>query len=460
MHPFAGDPDTIVAPASPPGKGAVSLVRLSGPQALAILEGLSGRMRSDFEARRATVCRLVKEGRPLDQALVTVFPGPHSYTGEDVVEISCHGSPWIVRELVAVCVALGARVAGPGEFTCRAFLNGRMDLVQAEAVNDLIRSETAYQAEAARRQLEGDLSRRLAPIREEMLEVLSHLETAVEFVEEDVRPDDRATLAERLRRTREDVAALVAGWHTGKVLREGARVVLAGRPNVGKSSLFNRLVREERALVTPYPGTTRDALREYLDVEGVPVWLMDTAGLRGGDLDAVERLGVERSRDALRGADLGLLVCDGSEAWQAADGEAWSELAEKVRYVVVVNKLDLPRRMQVPPEVTERAQGTVEVSARSGRGVDELGRVIAACVGPGRELENQAAVITNARHRACLEQAAAALAAAAGRLEEGWSEEFAAYELRRGLNALGELTGTVTTDELLGRIFAGFCIGK
>lgn len=438
----------------------MSLVRLSGPESLAILEGLSGRTRSTFEPRRATVCRLLKEGRPLDRALVTVFPGPHSYTGEDVVEISCHGSPWVVRELVAACVALGARVAGPGEFTCRAFLNGRMDLVQAEAVNDLIRSETACQAEAARRQLEGDLSRRLSPIREEMLDVLSHLETALEFVEEDVSPDDRSTLAGRLRQIREQVATLVAGWNAGKVLREGARVVLAGRPNVGKSSLFNCLSREERALVTPHPGTTRDALREYLDVEGVPVWLMDTAGLRGGELDEVERLGVERSRAALQGADLGLLVCDGSETWQEEDGEAWSELVEKVRYVVVVNKLDLPRKVQVPAEVTQRAEAVVEVSARSGAGVEALGRVIAACVGPGRELASQAAVITNARHRACLEQAAAALEAAASRLEEGWSEEVAAYELRRALNALGELTGTVTTDELLGRIFAGFCIGK
>ncbi len=454
-----GDFETIVALASAPGRAAVTLVRLSGGEALAVLEGLTGRRRESFQSRRATLCRLSAAGRALDEALVTVFRAPHSYTGEDVVELSCHGSPWIVRELIAACVSLGARIARPGEFTCRAFLNGRLDLVQAEAVNDLIRSETAYQAEAARRQLEGHLSGYLFPIRRRLVDVLSHLETALEFVEEDVSPQDRAALAESLRRCREELAALAGSWQTGRVLRDGARVVLAGRPNVGKSSLFNRLVRAERALVTPHPGTTRDALREYLDVEGVPVWLMDTAGLRGGVLDEVERLGVERSRAAVQEADAVLLVCDGSQAWCAADEEAWRGVGA-VPCVLVVNKSDLPRCLEPPPEVAGGARALVEVSALTGDGVEELGRVIAGQVGPGQELRTQAGVITNARHRACLERAVAALEAAACRLEEGWSEEFAAYDVRRALDALGELTGAVSTDELLDRIFSEFCIGK
>lgn len=454
-----GEPSTIVAQASPPGRGAVSLLRLSGRDALGILAHLSRKQPSSFRDRRATVCPLYSQGEELDRVVVTVYRGPRSYTGEDVVEISCHGSPWILGQVLQTCIEAGAQAARPGEFTLRAFLNGRMDLVQAEAVNDLIRSETAFQAAVARRQLEGALSRTLRPVREELAEALTQLETAIEFVEEDVSPEHRESITRRLGETGAGLARLAGTWGSGRVLREGARVVLAGRPNVGKSSIFNCLVREERALVTAHPGTTRDALREYLDVEGVPVWLVDTAGLRRGRLAEVERLGVDRSREAIGRAELVLLVLDRSEVWSPQDDRVWRELGEQ-RYLVVLNKADLPPRLKLPARIAAGAAGTVTVSARDGAGIEGLARLIAQSVLPAELRDGETELVTNARHRACLEEAGTRVAAASARLEEGWSEEVAVYEIRRALDALEELTGALSSEELLGRIFSTFCIGK
>jgi tRNA modification GTPase len=451
--------ETIVALASAPGRGAVSVIRLSGPGSLSILATLAGKPGDSFVDRRATVASLYSQGARLDQAVVTVFRGPRSYTGEDVVEVSCHGSPWVVGQVVRACVAEGARMARPGEYTLRAFLSGRLDLVQAEAVNDLIRSETAYQAAVARSQLEGSLSRALQPVREEFVDILCHLETALEFVEEDVTPDGRTALARRLERVQASLHGMGDTWRTGRVLREGARVVLAGRPNVGKSSLFNRLVREERALVTAQPGTTRDALREYLDVEGVPIWLVDTAGLREGELEEVEQLGVDRSRVFIGEADLVLLVVDGAVAWSEPDRSAWEQVRD-ARYLLVLNKLDQELVAKAPEEVRERAAGTVSVSARTGLGVEGLSREMARLVCAGNLGEGEPVIVTNLRQRGCLETAEQRAADAALRLREGWSEEFAAYEIRRALETLSELVGAVTTEDVLGRIFSSFCIGK
>lgn len=454
-----GRGETIVALATAAGRGAISVIRLSGEMALAILSQVTCLAGDSFQDRQARLCRVWAGAEPLDHAVVVVFRAPRSYTGEDVAEISCHGSPWIVEAVIGACVAAGARVARPGEFTERAFLNGRLDLTQAEALNDLIRSQTAFQAAAARRQMEGALSLALSPVRRGLVDLLCQLETALEFVEEDVSPEHGQGLVDRLDSLSDVLRGLLETWTSGRVLREGGRVVLTGRPNVGKSSLFNRLVREERALVASRPGTTRDAIREYLDMAGVPVWLVDTAGLRGGRMGQVEELGVLRSREQMTGADLVLLVADGSRRWSRSDEAVRKEIGDRP-YLVVLNKIDLGESVVVPAEVQSSSRGQVRVSAVQGTGIEELVRKIAALVCPMEPGSGEAAVVTSARHRACLEEAVARLESGRSRLVSGWSEEVVSYELRGALASLEELVGTVSTEEVLGRIFSTFCIGK
>jgi tRNA modification GTPase len=451
--------ETIIAIATPAGRGALSVVRLSGPQAaravLRRLKGLSG----GLPARRPVLARLESpDGRPIDQVLVTLFPAPASYTGEDVVEISAHGSPPVVRKIMRTLLGDEVRLARPGEFTLRAFLNGKMDLAQAEAVRDLIQSQTGFQARLAAEQLEGALSQVLRPLKEELVEVICQLETRLEFVEEDVAPAAAGELARRLRHVRERLGELEGSYRTGKVVREGVTIALVGRPNVGKSSLFNRLLQEDRAIVTEIPGTTRDALTESISLEGIPARLVDTAGIRPGG-DRLESLGVERSLDYLKKADLSLFILDGSEAFGEGDAGVW-EVLRGCPFLLVCNKRDRGIRVRLPARLRREARGRVEISALRGTGLGKLRAELVRAVAPERERAGETAIITQLRHRDCLARTTAALEAALAALEEGLSEEFPLYDLRRALGALGEITGETSVEELLGRIFSTFCIGK
>ena len=371
--------DTIVARATPEGRGAVALIRLSGPRAKAIVLS-SMDWPEDGVAPRRPRLGTFHDGRgaKLDQVLVTWFPGPHSYTGEDVVEISCHGSPFICRAILEACLICGARPAEPGEFTKRSFLAGKLDLLQAEAVQDLVASQTKFQAALAHEQLEGRLSKALEPFRETLIDILAQLETRLEFVEDDVDPESREELTEQIRVVEAGLSRLGRDYEAARTVREGAKVVLAGRPNSGKSSIFNRLVRDERAIVTSVPGTTRDSLREWLDLSGLAVCLIDTAGLRESE-DLVEAEGVKRSRRHLDESDLVLFVVD-AEVGFGAEDEGLLEYFRESPFILTINKIDTAEAPPIPGNVLGMAREVLEISAKTGMGLPDLtgGRPIGA----------------------------------------------------------------------------------
>ncbi len=450
--------ETIVAVSTPAGRGAIAVVRLSGPLAKPVADRCL-RWKGKPRPRRMTrVEVLARDGGRLDDGLAAMFPAPGSYTGEDVVEISVHGSPAVASELVLGLLAAGARPARPGEFTQRAFFNGKLDLSQAEAVRDLVESETAFQAKVALEQLHGWLSRELRPVKEGLLRAVAHLETAVEFSEEDVSPAGRRELASELGGLDALLGRLEESFQKGQAVREGVAIAVAGRPNAGKSSLFNALLGRERAIVTELAGTTRDAVQEMFELNGAPARLVDTAGIRE-TTDLVERLGLEKTKEFLGGSDVVLFVVDGSAEWGPEDDLAWRTVQE-LRKVVALNKSDLARAVAVPGHVGRQGCEQVEVSARTGSGLDRLREALwRAAVGAGGG-ERECGVLTNARHKRCLGRGREELRKGTESLREGWSEEFAVHHLKRSLRALGEITGETTDEDVLDRIFAEFCIGK
>ncbi len=401
------------------------------------------------------------QGTPIDRAIVAWFPGPASYTGEDAAEISCHGSPLVVRHLIETLLVLGARLAEPGEFTSRAFLHGKMDLSQAEAVRDLVASQTQFQARVAREQLEGAVARALSPCKESLVEVICQLETRLEFVEDEVEPAALEELGGRLEGIHGQLSGLVEGFGFGRLIEEGVQVAIVGRSNAGKSSLFNALVQEDRALVTAIPGTTRDAVSETIDLLGLSARLIDTAGIRQTD-DQVEILGVERTRRLAGEVDVAIFVLDGSELFHESDREVWSLLSGvgALPVILAVNKQDLAQRIQIPEEVESACFARAEVSASSGLGVGALRELThQACVRDTR-VETEGPLITNLRHQGCVRRCRQAVEAARQALRGGASEEFVVEDLRTALRALGEVTGETTVEDLLGQIFSTFCIGK
>lgn len=443
--------NTVVALSTPRGRGALAVIRLSGSQAISIVQRMA-RVDS-FEARHATLSQLrTADEEILDQVLVSCFPSPHSLTGEDVVEISCHGSPAIVRRIIDTTLALGAVLAGPGEFTLRALSNGKINLAQAEAIRDLIGAQTEAAVKQAARQLNGELSNALDPFKEKLIEVIVLLESALEFVEDDLPAPQLNQIEETLRLVAAGVDQLSASYSAGRLLQDGARVAITGRPNVGKSSLFNSLVRSERAIVTDVPGTTRDTLSESIDIGGVPVLLTDTAGLRETS-DNIETLGIERTHRAMSDADLVLLVIDGASEVGPEDRDLLERTADSAR-LVVVNKCDLPSFVRCIPEVD-----AINVSARTGEGLAALhyailSRLNSAGTGDGSLL------ITNARHYDLLCSAKRELDLASACLVERRSEELVLAPLHNALRLLGQITGETTTEDILSEIFATFCIGK
>lgn len=445
--------DTIVAVSTPPGRGGLGIVRLSGNQARAVAEGFlrlrQGHQWRSWGASLAELCD--PEGRVLDQVVVTFFERPRSYTAEDVVEVSCHGAPVLLRYGAERALACGARLAEPGEFTLRAFLNGRLDLTQAEAVRDLIEATTLYQARVAAQQVEGTLSRRLAPIKEQLLELIALLEAGIDFAEDDVPVAEDTEILARLAAITDPVAQLAASFAYGKLVHEGFTLAIVGRPNVGKSSLFNRLLEQDRAIVTALPGTTRDLVSEVTALEGIPVKFVDTAGIRrAGDL--VESLGVERSYQAMADADLTLVVWDLSVPRETEDERLLEHARAAGRYVFVGNKCDLPARAELP-------NGGLKVSALTGEGVERLRRRIVETLAPG-EVQLEAGFITSLRHERALKEALAALGQARSAVEQRIPHEMVLIDLYAALQALDSITGATTADDILNRIFATFCIGK
>jgi tRNA modification GTPase len=446
---------TIVALSTPRGRGALAVIRLSGEKAIGIVRQLAHL--DEVEPRHATLTQLRRpsDDEILDQVLLTCFPAPHSLTGEDVVEISCHGSPAVVRSIIDATLELGAVLAGPGEFTLRALSNGKINLAQAEAIRDLIAAQTDAAVRQASRQLNGELSNALGPFKEKLVEAIVLLESALEFVEEDI-PAPRANEIENdLATVSAGVKKLSESYSAGRLLQEGIRVTITGRPNVGKSSLFNKLIERERAIVTDIPGTTRDTLSEAIDLEGIPVILTDTAGLRE-TTDGIETLGIERTRRAMGDSDLVLVVLDGSTDLEAADRDLIGQTSN-ARRLVVMNKSDLPT-FDTSTCCLEALQ-TINVSARTGAGLATLRSAILASLS-SNGIEDGSLLITNARHYDLLCSTQRELEAARVALRERHSEELILVPLHNALRLLGQITGETTTEDILSEIFATFCIGK
>jgi tRNA modification GTPase len=443
--------DTIVAVATPPGRGGIGVVRLSGDKALVIAQPML-RLKHDLEAGRAVFGELIEDNQGrVDEVVVTYFATPHSYTTDDVVEISAHGSPVVLRHIVELCVAAGARLAEPGEFTMRAFLNGRIDLTQAEAVRDLIDSQTLYQAKVAAQQLEGALSHRLQPIKQKLVELIAMLEAGIDFAEDDVSVLPDATILHRLAEVRRPLEELVASFHYGKIVHEGLTLAIVGRPNVGKSSLFNRLVERERAIVTATPGTTRDLVSETVAIGGIPVKLVDTAGIRQA-LDEAESIGIRKSMEALADADLVLVVLDVSQKETPEDAELLHQ-TEARPTIIVENKSDLATQ-------AHNAQNGIATSALTGEGIAELRAEILRRVEGDSALQPEAGFLTSVRHHSLIKDCLEALATAKKAVAERIPHEMLLMDLYNALRALDSITGATTTDDILNLIFSTFCIGK
>lgn len=453
--------DTIAAISTPPGRGGIGVVRLSGPAALEIATSIF-RTSSDAQSdtpNRAQFGRLIDPATSeiIDEVILTFFKSPHSYTGEDVVEISCHGSPIILGRVLQLAIDRGARIAEPGEFTFRAFLNKRIDLAQAQAVRDVINAQTQYQARIATRQLEGALSIRLTPLKDSLVEVIVHLESSVEFVEDDISPETSSLLLIKLHRVIEVLSGIADSFSFGRFLREGFDLAIVGRPNVGKSSVFNRLIGTDRAIVTELPGTTRDALYESTSISGVPVRLIDTAGIRE-TTDFVESIGITRSRTAIADADISLLVLDASAPLTGDDVNLLNHLSQE-RRIVAINKTDLPVKLETN-SIQDDGGEVINISALTGNGFDLLARKIFEKLTGDAATERDDIMLTDARQHAAVRNAIKNLCDASELMRSRELEEIVLLKLRAALSSLGEITGETLTDDILGQIFSTFCIGK
>ncbi|HEY1945686.1 MAG TPA: tRNA uridine-5-carboxymethylaminomethyl(34) synthesis GTPase MnmE [Bryobacteraceae bacterium] len=445
--------DTIVAISTPAGRGGIGVVRLSGDRSRDIATEILKFSRAPrWISWSNQLAELVdRSGSVVDQVVAAFFEGPRSYTSEDVVEISCHGAPVVLALCVEEAVRHGARIAEPGEFTLRAYLNGRIDLPRAEAVRDLIEATTLYQARVAAQQIDGSVSRRIGPIKEQLLELIALLEAGIDFAEDDVSVASSDEILARLSSIETALAALLSTFAAGKLVYEGFTLAIAGRPNVGKSSLFNRLLEQDRAIVTDIPGTTRDTVSETASLEGIPVKLVDTAGIREGK-DQVERLGIERSYRAMADADLTLLVFDLSAEMDEEDRVLWKKLAER-KPLLVGNKCDLEQRLTGIADV-------LPVSALTGEGIPEVRRAILRRLAPDGLAAPESGAITNIRHEALLRESLSALENGRRAVGFGLPHEMLLLDFYAALRPIDAVTGATTADDILNRIFSTFCIGK
>jgi tRNA modification GTPase len=482
--------DTIVAIATPPGRGGIGVVRLAGAEARTIALPML-RLKHNLEPGRAIFGELIepqprgagalareeiefdsgfergstyRESRPgaaaprcqrIDEVVVTYFAKPHSYTTDDIVEVSAHGSPVVLRHIVELALARGARLAEPGEFTMRAFLNGRIDLAQAEAVRDLIESQTLYQAKVAAQQLDGALSRRLQPIKQKLVELIATLEAGVDFAEDDVSVLAGDQILQRIALVRQPLQELAGSFAYGKIVHQGLTLAIVGRPNVGKSSLFNCLVERERAIVTATPGTTRDLVSETVAIGGIPVKLVDTAGIRHA-LDEAESIGIRKSIEALADADLVLVVFDCSQPVTAEDQKLLAQAAQRPA-ILVENKKDLCSSQF---SVASSQLPGVQTSAVSGEGIPELRCEILRHIAGDSGIQAETGFLTSARHQALVNNSIATLDAATAAVRTHIPHEMLLLDLYNALRPLDEITGATTTDDILNIIFSTFCIGK
>lgn len=453
--------DTIAAIATPLGEGGLAVIRLSGAQALSIADrcfGPSGRaapLPSASPTHTVHHGHVRRDGQTIDEVLLTVMRAPRTYTREDVVEISCHGGPVVAKQVLDAVLACGARLALPGEFTKRAFLSGRIDLTQAEAVADLIHAQTDLAARAAAEQLAGHLSKRINRLRDDLMHVLAHVEAHIDFPDEDIAPDTHQQLLSKLESGLRFMDDLLRTAPEGRVLRRGIRAAILGQPNVGKSSLLNRLLGHDRAIVSAVPGTTRDTIEETANVRGIPVVFVDTAGLRDA-ADEVEAEGVRRSEEALARAELVLHVLDASAPLAAGDVARMRELAGR-EHITVLNKCDLPSRLKLPPTLKARV---VRLSCLTGEGMDLLRDMIRDRVWSGSAGTGMLEVMINSRHEDALNRARTAVEHTLESFRTGQPLDLVAVDLHIAVSAVGEIVGQTTTEDLLDAIFSQFCIGK
>jgi tRNA modification GTPase len=451
--------DTIAAISTPIGEGGIAIIRVSGPIALAVADRIfhsrDGRV-SEFPSHTLHYGTIGRNGELIDQVMLAVLRAPRTYTREDTVEINCHGGVLTARKILALCLQSGARLAEPGEFTKRAFLNGRLDLTQAEAVMDLIRAKSDRAHTAAVHELEGHLSAKIDQAREKLITILAHIEAHIDFPEEDIAPETREKLLCDTRAVLDFVRSLLATAREGKILREGISVAIVGRPNVGKSSLLNALIGTDRSIVTSVPGTTRDTIEETASISGVPFRLTDTAGIRKSR-GAVEQMGVERSRKALDMSEIVLLVLDSSKPLNVADRELAKQRQGK-NTLLVLNKVDLPTRLNLPDDMATIE--CVKVSATNGTGLDTLRNKLMTLAYSGKVGTTDVDVAINERQNALLEISKKYLTECIDIFSTKQSLEIVAQQLRRSLNTIGEITGKTATEDVLSKIFSTFCIGK
>jgi tRNA modification GTPase len=453
--------DTIAAIATPLGEGGLAVIRISGPQALAVADrcfapaGHASPKPSAAATHTIHFGHVMRDGQHVDEALLAVMRAPRTFTCEDVVEITCHGGILPAKMVLDAALANGARLAEPGEFTRRAFLNGRIDLAQAEAVADLIHSRTELALRAANEQLAGKLSQRINKLRDEMLDILAHVEAHIDFPEEDIAPDTRNQLIARLEHGVVFMDELLRTANEGQILRRGIRAAIIGRPNAGKSSLLNQLLGHDRAIVSAIPGTTRDTIEETANIRGLPVVFVDTAGLREAR-DEIEAEGIRRSRQSLQQAEFILHVFDAAEPLTPADENYLAEFADK-RRILVRNKIDLPARLQLPSGLKAPV---VEVCCLTSQGIEPLKDAIKELVWSGEIKAEMLQVMINSRHQDALNRARAATLHTLDALRADQPLELVALDLRIAVNAVGEIVGKTTTEDLLDMIFSQFCIGK
>ncbi|MES0336641.1 MAG: tRNA uridine-5-carboxymethylaminomethyl(34) synthesis GTPase MnmE [Candidatus Magnetobacterium sp. LHC-1] len=477
--------DTIVAISTPPGHGGIGIIRLSGngtggaiaiADTLFVLGSISSKAGKDSNAVAKTVSSLpshtvtyghIVDGQDvLDEVLLTLMRAPNSYTRQDVVEINCHGGLIPLRRVLDAVLRCGARLANPGEFTLRAFLNGRIDLAQAEAVCDVITARTQESAAVAMQQLSGGLSQRLTDISERLTEVCAHVEAYIDFPEEDIELSTHQEILEQVHNLRDELTELSGTYDRGRLLREGLSVAIAGRPNVGKSSLLNALIQRDRAIVTASPGTTRDTIEEYINVEGIPVRIIDTAGIRPAPEDPAECEGVDRSIRAIEVADLVLVVLDGTEDVLSDEDISVIGMVTAKMVIAIVNKADKPILLsaKLVRDAFERANlpaiPLITLSAKTGQGINELKQAIFNLTMKSGIDSREGVLITNLRHKTAIDNTIAALTQAIHCLRNGTPVEITALELRNALNHIGEITGIVTPNDILNKIFSNFCIGK
>ncbi len=445
--------NTIVALATPLGRSGIGVIRLSGADSLSIIRKLTNDENFNPKPRFAHLKKIhdLETREVLDETLITYFKSPNSFTGEDIIEIACHGSPIILRQIIDFCLKLDARMAEAGEFSLRALANGQMNLSQAEAIRDLIDAQSVASARQSVRQLRGELSNELQPLKDELLDVIVVLESTLEFVEDDLPDFQSEKMKSKLNNLAENIGKFAATFQAGKLLREGIRVALVGRPNVGKSSLFNALLGQDRAIVTEIAGTTRDQIHEKLVIENIPVALIDTAGLRE-TTDTVESIGVARSKRTMADADLVIVLLDGSQDLTAEDKEILSQ-TEDLNRLIAVNKIDIAENFKF------QISNFKSISAKTGKGLDELQKSIIEPFHP-QEIEQSGFLISDARHNDLLLRAKTEIETSINLLDQKLSEEIVLIGLHNAIRFLGQITGETTTEDMLTRIFSTFCIGK